>query len=76
MGARMGAVTSLLVSALLDSSLVVPFAHDTGLPHQEPGQGGGGTGIVLVVGVLFVTLIIVGLLVWLDRRGRRRGGED
>jgi hypothetical protein len=72
----MGTVSSLLLSALVDSGLELPFAHDTGFPHEEPGQGGGGTGVVLVVGVLFVTLLTVGLLVWLDRRGKRRGGED
>jgi hypothetical protein len=77
MGARMGPLSApLLVSTLLDASMILPLAHETGFPHQEPGGGGGGTGVVLIAGVLFLTLATVGLLVWLDRRGKRHEDGD
>jgi hypothetical protein len=65
---------SLFASAL-DPGIGLPFAHNTGFPHQEP-SGGGGTGAFVIVAVVCVTLATVAFLVWLDRRGRRREDRE
>jgi hypothetical protein len=49
MGARMGALIPILF-AVLDPGAVLPFAHETGFPHEEPARSGGGTGVVVIVG--------------------------
>jgi hypothetical protein len=53
--------------------IVVPLAHEIGVPHQEPqAQGdGGGASVVLVGGGVAATLALTGGLIWVRERGRK-----
>jgi hypothetical protein len=54
-----------LAGALLD---LVQIAHDTQLPHEEPGERGGGASAVLVIAIVAGSLAVVAALVWLKKR--------
>ena len=53
--------------------LVVPLAHELGVPHQEPqakGDGGGASPL-LVGGGVVATLALTGGLIWVRERTRK-----
>ena len=53
--------------------VVVPLAHEIGVPHQEPQSqsDGGGASPLLVGGGVAATLALTGGLIWVRERTRR-----
>ena len=54
--------------------LVVPLAHEVGVPHQEPqtqSGDGGGANALLVGGGVAATLALTGGLIWVRERSRK-----
>jgi hypothetical protein len=54
--------------------VVLPLAHELGVPHQEPQQpsgDGGGASPLLVGGGVAATLAITGGLIWVRERSRK-----
>ena len=54
--------------------VVVPLAHELGVPHEEPqtqSDGGGGASPLLVGAGVGATLALTGGLIWVRERSRR-----
>jgi hypothetical protein len=59
-----------IATALVD--VIVPLAHEIGVPHEEfPSQDNGGTSPALVAGGVVATLGLAGGLIWVRERSRK-----
>jgi hypothetical protein len=70
----------LSISAALDFPIIVG-GHGYDFGGSPPGEsrddnGGGGIGMASIVAVLLLTLVTVGLLLWLNRREKEARGEN
>ena len=66
----------LLTLISLVPELDLPLAHETDMPHEEKkAASGDNAGAFVIVGVVFLTLVLLGALIWLKERTRRAEAE-